>query len=74
MPPTAASNPEPDADRLETAADQAIAACVGNARDAVKALIVVNEYLEAEVQRLQAAASSGYARGYKSGRFKTYSG
>jgi hypothetical protein len=37
----------------------------------VKALIVANEYLEAEVQELQAAVSSGYARGYKYGRFKT---
>jgi hypothetical protein len=40
----------------------------------VKALLVANEYLEAEVQALQAAVSSGYARGYKYGRFKTYSG
>jgi hypothetical protein len=36
--------PEPDQDRLETATDQAIAACGGDARDAVKALIVANEF------------------------------
>jgi hypothetical protein len=60
-------------DRLEATADQAIAACGGNARDAVKALLVANEYLEAEVQEL-AAVSSGYARGYRFGRFKTYTG
>jgi hypothetical protein len=59
---------------MEAMADQAIAACGGNARDAVKALLVANEYLEAEVQELQAAVSSGYARGYRYGRFKTYTG
>jgi hypothetical protein len=35
---------QPDPDQLEVATDQAIAACGGNARDAVKALIVANEY------------------------------
>jgi hypothetical protein len=55
------STSEPD--RLEAATDQAIAACGGNARDAVKALIVANEFLEAEVKQLQAAVSNGYARG-----------
>jgi hypothetical protein len=59
---------------LEATADQAIAACGGDARDAVKALLVANEYLEAEVRELQAAVSSGYARGYRFGRFKTYTG
>jgi hypothetical protein len=37
-------------DRLEAATDQAIAACGGDARDAVKALIVANEFLEAQVR------------------------
>jgi len=63
MPQTAASNSEADMDRLEAATDQAIAACGGNARDAVKALIVANEFLEAEMKALQAAVSNGYARG-----------
>jgi hypothetical protein len=48
---------------LEAAADQAIAACGGDAREAVKALIVANDFLEAQVARLQAAVSTGYARG-----------
>jgi hypothetical protein len=74
MPPCAAPNPHPDAGQLEEDADQAIAACGGDARDAVKALLVANEYLEAEVRELQAAVSSGYARGYRFGRFKTYTG
>jgi len=34
-----------------------------NARDAVKTLIVANEFLEAQVRELQAAVSHGYARG-----------
>ena len=70
MPPDAAPNPQADADRLETATDQAIAACGGNARDAVKALIVANEFLESEVCELMQAVSHAYARG----RFKTYTG
>jgi hypothetical protein len=48
MPPDAAPNPQADADPLEAATDEAIAACGGNARDAVKALIVANEFLESE--------------------------
>jgi hypothetical protein len=63
MPQSAAPNPRADADRLEAATDQAIATCDGNARDAVKTLIVANEFLEAQVRELQAAVSNGYARG-----------
>jgi hypothetical protein len=74
MPQTAGPNSEAEADGLEAATDQAIAACGGNARDAVKALIVANEYLESEVHQLHAAVSTGYARGYRFGRFKTYTG
>jgi stage V sporulation protein SpoVS len=70
MPESAAPNPQADASRLEAAADQAIAACGGNARDAVKALIVANEYLESEVSELTQAVSHAFVRG----RFKTYSG
>jgi hypothetical protein len=65
-----ASNPQADADRLEGAADQAIAACGGDVRAALKALIVANEFLELEVCELMDAVSHAYARG----RFKTYSG
>jgi hypothetical protein len=46
MPQDAAPNPSADADQLEAATDQAIAACGGNAREAVRALIVANEFLE----------------------------
>jgi hypothetical protein len=59
-----APNPEQsDADQLETAADQAIAACGGDAREAVKAMIVANHFLETELEKLRAAVSLGYARG-----------
>ena len=63
-------DPQADADRLEVAVDQAIAACGGDLRDALRALIVANEYLESEVCQLMQAVSHAYARG----RFKTYTG
>ena len=70
MSQSVAPNPQADADRLEAAADQAIAACGGDVRDALKALIVANEYLESEVCELMQAVSHAYARG----RFKTCNG
>jgi len=57
-------------DPLEVAVDDAIAACDGNMRSAIKALIVANEYLEGEVKELMQAVSRAYLRG----RFKTYNG
>jgi hypothetical protein len=74
MPPDAATQPQAAADRLEEATDQAIAACGGDARDAVKALIIASEFLESRVAELEADVSKGYARGYHHGRFKTYTG
>jgi hypothetical protein len=56
-------NPQSDAEQLEAAADQAIAACGGDAREAVKALIVANAFLETDLEKLRAAVSMGYARG-----------
>jgi hypothetical protein len=67
------SDPQPnaqDADELETAIDQAIAACDGDMRATVRALIVANNYLESEVSELMKAVSHAYVRG----RFHTYSG
>jgi hypothetical protein len=54
------SGPAPD--DLEAAADQAITACGGDAREAVKALIVANGFLEAQVEELRASVSAGYSR------------
>lgn len=59
-----------DADGLEAAVDQAIAAYGGDMRSAIRALIVANEYLEFEVSELMKAVSHAYVRG----RFQAYSG
>ena len=48
-----------DNSRYEQACDQAIAMCDGNLRSTIKALIMANEYLEAELEELQAAVSAG---------------
>jgi hypothetical protein len=65
------SQPSPDeGDDLEAAVDQAIAACEGNMRSAIRALIIANNYLESEVAELMKAVSHAYTRG----RFHPYSG
>ena len=50
-----------DASRYEHACDQAIAMCDGNLRSTIKALIMANEYLESELEELQAAVECGCA-------------
>jgi hypothetical protein len=55
---------------LEAAVDDAIAACDGDKRAAIRALIVANNFLECEVEELMKAVSHAYTRG----RFHTYSG
>ena len=52
---------------LDLATDQAIAACGGDAREAVKALIVANDFLETQLDELRSKVSTGYARGRLSG-------
>jgi hypothetical protein len=59
-----------DVDGLDAAVDQAIAACGGDLRSTIRALIVANDYLETEVGELMKAVSHAYVRG----RFHTYSG
>ena len=51
----------PDIHHYEQACDQAIAMCDGNLRSTIKALVMANEYLEAELAELQAAVESGCA-------------
>ena len=41
----------------ETAIDQIVASCNGDIRGALKALLLVNEHLEAELQQLYAAVA-----------------
>lgn len=55
--------PIPESDPLELATDQVIAACDGDVRAAVRALIVAKGLLEAELNDAYAASSKGYARG-----------
>lgn len=57
-------------DGQETSVDQAIAACGGDLRSTIRALIVANQYLESEVSELMKAVSRAYTRG----RFHSYSG
>ena len=57
MPHSAEPNPQGDADRIEEATDQAIAACGGDVRAALKAMIVANEFLESEVCELMQTVS-----------------
>jgi hypothetical protein len=40
--------------------------CDGNLRSTIKALIMVNEYLEAELEALQVAVSAGCVPGKRS--------
>ena len=57
---------EPEADAaalLETEVDEAIAICGGDARAALRPTLVANAHLEAEVERLTEAISTGFARG-----------
>ena len=55
-----------DNSHYEQACDQAVAMCGGNLRSTIKALIMVNEYLETELEQLQAAVSAGCAPGKRS--------
>jgi hypothetical protein len=57
-------------DELVDAIDQAIAACDGDLRATIGALIVANNYLETEVEELMKAVSRAFVRG----RFGTYAG
>jgi hypothetical protein len=68
MPHRPAPDTSQDAVLLEAAADQAIAACGGDMREAIKALIVANDFLETEVAELMRAVSQAYVRG----RFQPY--
>jgi stage V sporulation protein SpoVS len=70
MSQSAAPNSQGDAGRLDAATDQALAACGGDVRAALKAMIVANEFLEPEVCELMQAVSHAYVRG----RFNTYTG
>ena len=48
---------------LEAEVDDAIATCGGDVRAALRATLIANRYLEAEIERLTEAVSTGFARG-----------
>ncbi len=50
-------------DDLESSVDHVIARCDGDARAAVRALIVANGFLERDMEVLRAAVSTGFVRG-----------
>jgi hypothetical protein len=65
------TQPLPDGDsELEATVNEAIAACDGDLRATIRALIVANNFLECEVSELMKAVSHAYTRG----RFHSYSG
>lgn len=49
---------------LDMATDDAIALCGGDARAAVKALLVANNHLERELALTRPAVSYGFSRGW----------
>ena len=48
---------------VEAEVDEAIATCQGDVRAALRAALIANAYLEAEIERLTQAISTGFARG-----------
>ncbi|EGP09867.1 hypothetical protein [Afipia clevelandensis] len=56
---TLASGPLPESERLDMAADQAIAACGGDLRSTIRALILANEFLEYELCEMFKAVTNG---------------
>lgn len=57
-------------DGMPASVDRAIAACDGDMRSTIRALMVANEYLKSEIGELMKAVSHAYTRG----RFHSYSG
>lgn len=58
-------DPADVASALEDCVDAAIAASDGDARSAVRALIVASGFLEEELRQARAMISRGYSRGEK---------
>jgi hypothetical protein len=62
--PAPAASPELDpAHALEAEIDEAISVCGGDVRAALRATLIANAFLAAEIERLTEAVSSGFARG-----------
>jgi hypothetical protein len=64
MPQSAPNSPETDQTAvLEDDVEETIALCGGDARAALKSALIANAFLQTEIERLAAAASTGFARG-----------
>jgi len=48
---------------VEAEVDETIATCGGDVRAALRATLIANAYLEAEIERLTQAISTGFVRG-----------
>jgi hypothetical protein len=60
----ARKNPSPTAaDAIEDEVQEALPICGGDAIAALRITLIANAFLEAEIDRLSAAVSSGFARG-----------
>ena len=60
----ARTNPSPTAaDAIEGEVQEALAICGGDAIAALRITLIANAFLEAEIDRLSTAVSSGFARG-----------
>jgi hypothetical protein len=63
------AEPKPDTpDPLEFAVEEAIALCDGDVRAALRAALVANSFLTAEVERLAQAVSFGFTPGRSAAR------
>lgn len=71
MPEPEPQRAQSEAEELEAAVDDALAACGGDLRATVRSLILMNRFLERE---LETKVSQGFTRGVRHGRFSTYSG
>ncbi len=61
---SARTNPSPTAaNAVEDKVREALAICGGDAIAALRITLIANTFLEAEIDRLSAAVSSGFARG-----------
>ena len=56
-------NPRDECDQFEVATDQAVEACAGDTRAALKAALIAMTMMESELSDVYASISHGFARG-----------
>ena len=61
--PARTNPPSTAADAIEDEVQEALAICGGDAIAALRITLIANAFLEAEIDRLSTAVSSGFARG-----------